>query len=52
MEEAVNDPSVRGRFVEQGAEPMSPGPEELAKFMASETAKWRDIILTAGIEPN
>lgn len=52
MDEALNDPSVRSRFVEQGAEPVSPGPEELTKFIASETAKWRDIILKAGIEPN
>jgi tripartite-type tricarboxylate transporter receptor subunit TctC len=52
LQEAVNDPAVRGRFVEQGAEPMSPGPEELQKFIVSETAKWRDIITKAGIEPN
>ena len=41
LEEAVNDPAVRSRFVEQGAEPVSPGPEELQKFIASETAKWK-----------
>ena len=52
LEEAVNDPTVRGRFVEQGAEPVSPGPEELKKFIASETAKWKAIIEKAGIEPN
>jgi tripartite-type tricarboxylate transporter receptor subunit TctC len=52
LQEAVTDPAVRSRFVEQGAEPMSPGPEELQKFIVSETAKWRDIITKAGIEPN
>jgi tripartite-type tricarboxylate transporter receptor subunit TctC len=52
LQEAVNDPAVRARFVEQGAEPMSPGPEALQKFILSETAKWRDIIQKAGIEPN
>src|SRR5437660_436616 len=51
LEEAVNDPAVRNRFVEQGAEPVSPGPEELEKFIAAETAKWRAIIQKAGIEP-
>jgi tripartite-type tricarboxylate transporter receptor subunit TctC len=50
LEEAVNDPAVRGRFVEQGAEAVSPGPEELQKFIVSETAKWRDIIEKAGIQ--
>jgi tripartite-type tricarboxylate transporter receptor subunit TctC len=52
LEEAVNDAAVRSRFVEQGAEPVSSGPEELRKFIVSETNKWRDIITKAGIEPN
>jgi tripartite-type tricarboxylate transporter receptor subunit TctC len=51
LEEAVSDPSVRSRFVEQGAEPVSPGPEELQKFIVSEAAKWKTIIQKAGIEP-
>jgi tripartite-type tricarboxylate transporter receptor subunit TctC len=52
LEEAVNDPAVRSRFTEQGAEPASSGPEELQKFIVSETAKWHGIITRAGIEPN
>jgi len=48
---AVKDPAVKAHFIELGAEPVSPGPDELAKFMASETVKWRDIITKAGIEP-
>jgi tripartite-type tricarboxylate transporter receptor subunit TctC len=51
LAEAVKDPTVKARLTEQGAEPVSPGPEELEKFMASETAKWRDIINKAGIPP-
>jgi tripartite-type tricarboxylate transporter receptor subunit TctC len=51
LEEAVNDPTVRSRFVEQGAEPVSPGPEDLQKFIISETAKWKAVIQKAGIEP-
>ncbi|HKS63371.1 MAG TPA: tripartite tricarboxylate transporter substrate-binding protein, partial [Xanthobacteraceae bacterium] len=51
IEEAVNDPTVRSRFVEQGAEPVSPGPDELQRFIASETAKWKATIEKAGIEP-
>ena len=50
LEEAINDPAVRGRFVEQGAEAVSPGPEDLQKFIVAETAKWRDIIEKAGIQ--
>ena len=51
IEEAVNDPTVRSRFTEQGAEPVSPGPDELQRFIASETAKWKATIEKAGIEP-
>jgi tripartite-type tricarboxylate transporter receptor subunit TctC len=51
LAEAVKDPTVKARLTEQGAEPVSPGPEELEKFMASETVKWRDIINKAGIPP-
>jgi tripartite-type tricarboxylate transporter receptor subunit TctC len=42
---------VRALFVEQGAEPVSLGPEALRDFMASETAKWAAIIRKIGIEP-
>ena len=51
LAEAVKDPSVKDRFLEQGAEPVSPGPEALENFIASETVKWRDIINKAGIPP-
>jgi tripartite-type tricarboxylate transporter receptor subunit TctC len=46
---AIADPTVRERFLQQGAEPMALSLEEAAKFMSSETAKWRDIITKAGI---
>jgi tripartite-type tricarboxylate transporter receptor subunit TctC len=49
LAEAIADPAVRQRFLQQGAEPGSPTPEETAKFFAAETVKWRDIIHKAGI---
>jgi tripartite-type tricarboxylate transporter receptor subunit TctC len=51
LAEAMKDPAIRARFIEFGAEPVSPGPEELEKFMVFETAKWREIIQKAGIPP-
>jgi tripartite-type tricarboxylate transporter receptor subunit TctC len=51
MAEAVNDPKVRALFVEQGAEPIVLGPDELREFMASESAKWAAIIGKIGIPP-
>jgi tripartite-type tricarboxylate transporter receptor subunit TctC len=46
---ALADPAVRERYTEQGAEPVIFTPEEVSKFIASETIKWRDIITKAGI---
>jgi tripartite-type tricarboxylate transporter receptor subunit TctC len=47
---ALADPAVRGRFVEFGAEPVTSTPEEFGRFIASEVAKWRDIVAKAGIK--
>ncbi len=46
---AIADPLVRDRFSELGAEPTATTPEELARFISSEIAKWREIITKAGI---
>jgi tripartite-type tricarboxylate transporter receptor subunit TctC len=46
---AIADPVVRDKFSELGAEAVATTPEELAKFISSEIAKWRDIITKAGI---
>jgi tripartite-type tricarboxylate transporter receptor subunit TctC len=48
---AVNDPAIKAKFSEQGAEATSPGPDALSDFIKSETVKWRGIIQKAGIEP-
>lgn len=47
---AIADPVVRDRFSELGAEPTASTPEELARFISAEIAKWREIITKAGIE--
>jgi len=46
---AMADPAVRGRFAELGAEPLATTPEELARHIAAESAKWREIITKGGI---
>lgn len=51
LAEAVKDPVVQKRLTEQGAEPSSPGPDHLRKFITSETIKQREIIQKAGVEP-
>jgi tripartite-type tricarboxylate transporter receptor subunit TctC len=41
---AVADPTVRSRFTEFGAEPVTSTPEEFGKFISAEVVKWREII--------
>ncbi len=48
---AIKDPQVQSKIIEQGAEGVSTTPEELARFIASESVKWRDIIVKASIPP-
>jgi tripartite-type tricarboxylate transporter receptor subunit TctC len=49
MEKALADPEVRKRFEQQGAVPGVLPPEQASKFIADEIAKWRDVIVKAGI---
>lgn len=46
---ALLDPTVRNRLATFGAEPSATSPEELSRFISSETVKWRDIITRAAI---
>jgi tripartite-type tricarboxylate transporter receptor subunit TctC len=46
---AMEDATVRARFADLGAEPVAGTSEELAKFISTETVKWREIITRAGI---
>ncbi|MCS6943819.1 MAG: tripartite tricarboxylate transporter substrate binding protein [Sutterellaceae bacterium] len=42
---------TRTLFEQTGFEPFPTTPEELAKFQAAESRKWKEIIQRAGIEP-
>jgi tripartite-type tricarboxylate transporter receptor subunit TctC len=46
---AAADPAVQAKFSEQGAEAVATKPEELAKTIVADTAKWRAIVARAGI---
>lgn len=51
MQKAMTAPAVR-RFVEQnGMEPFTSTPAELAAFQAAEYKRWGEVIKTAGIQP-
>jgi len=48
---AVKSPAAQSFFDMSGSEPWTSTPQELAKFQASETKKWGQVIKAAGIEP-
>ncbi|HEY9447858.1 MAG TPA: tripartite tricarboxylate transporter substrate-binding protein, partial [Burkholderiales bacterium] len=48
----LQDPAVRQRFVEDGAQPQpSASPEAFRDYMHAETKKWAKVIKDAGMRP-
>ena len=47
--EALNRPSIRKQISNIGAQPKTSTPEELARHIASEVAKWQGVREKAGI---
>jgi tripartite-type tricarboxylate transporter receptor subunit TctC len=47
---AVASPDIKGRFEALGIEPVGNSPDQAAKFLADEIAKWAKVITTAGVK--
>ncbi|MBI4206520.1 MAG: tripartite tricarboxylate transporter substrate binding protein [Betaproteobacteria bacterium] len=47
----MRSPELRETLVEQGLEPGATGPKAFAKVIREDTARWRKVILDAGIRP-
>lgn len=48
---ALQNPDVRQRLLNDGAEPVGSSPEEFAAYLRTETVKWAQVIKAAGIKP-
>lgn len=48
---ALQNPEVRQRLLNDGAEPIGSSPDEFAAYLRNETAKWAKVIRAAGIKP-
>jgi tripartite-type tricarboxylate transporter receptor subunit TctC len=46
---AVNEPQIRQKLTEAGIDPLQSTPQEMADYIASESAKWEKVIKTASI---
>ncbi len=47
---AINESDIKDRFNQIGIEPVGNNPEQAAKFLADEIAKWAKVITTAGVK--
>jgi len=47
----LKSPETQKRFESEGAESFEMGPDQFAKYIASETAKWGRVVKEAGIKP-
>jgi len=45
---ATRDPEVRKRMLEQGATPVGSTPEEFAKILREEVARWAEVVRVSG----
>jgi len=45
---ATRAPDIRQRLLDQGAEPVGNTPEEFAKLLREEVAKWADVVRVSG----
>jgi len=48
VQRATRDADVRKRMVEQGAEPVGSTPEEFAKLLRQEVARWAEVVKISG----
>jgi tripartite-type tricarboxylate transporter receptor subunit TctC len=47
----LNDPSVKGELAKHGLEPQPGTPQELARYIDTETEKWGKVVRAADIKP-
>ncbi|MGZ8263857.1 MAG: Bug family tripartite tricarboxylate transporter substrate binding protein, partial [Burkholderiales bacterium] len=50
MQAAVHKPELRERFITLGIDPAGTTPEEFAKFLREEVAKWGKVIKAANVK--
>jgi tripartite-type tricarboxylate transporter receptor subunit TctC len=48
MVRAARDPDLRQKLLEQGAEPVGSTPEEFAKLLREEVARWAEVVKASG----
>ena len=49
--DALKLPAVQSKLITAGADPVGGSPSDFYNFIKTETAKWRNVILETGVEP-
>ena len=49
-QKAINESDIKDRFSQIGIEPTGNRPDEAAKFLEAEIAKWAKVITSAGVK--
>ena len=49
-QEAAKSPDVIAAWRPQGVDPMPGGPEDFARYLASELKRWGDVAAAAGLK--
>jgi tripartite-type tricarboxylate transporter receptor subunit TctC len=49
--EALRNPAIAQKLANVGVEVLGSTPQEMAKFVAEETARWHKVINDAGLQP-
>jgi tripartite-type tricarboxylate transporter receptor subunit TctC len=49
-QKAINESDIKERFSQIGIEPVGGTPEQAARFLDAEIAKWAKVINTAGVK--
>ena len=46
--QALKEPALREKFIQQGADPVASSPEAFGEYLRAETAKWAKIVQSSG----
>ena len=47
---AISDPAIRTKLIDAGLEPQYLNPRAMSEFVAQDIARWKDVVLKAGVK--
>ncbi len=50
LEQAIADKAIYGKLIDAGLEPQYLGPKPMATFVAQDIARWKEVVVKAGVK--